>query len=103
MSEIEADAREADLLRVRGEVSFDSVPALLEQGRVLLAGRSGRLRLDLSGVTRADSAGLALLIEWLRIARRQRTEVEYRHVPPQLLAIARVGGVEALLPLGDGA
>lgn len=99
MSEIKADPRNPALLQVSGELSFATVPALLEQGAALLAGRGDRIRLDLGGVTRADSAGLALLIEWLRLARRRRAEVEFSNIPPQMLAIARVSGIEDVLPL----
>jgi phospholipid transport system transporter-binding protein len=101
MNEIKADPRDADLLTVSGELSFATVPALLEQGSVLLAGCGERIRLDLGGVTRADSAGLALLIEWLRIARRRRAVIEFRNIPPQMLAIARVSGLDSVLPLAQ--
>lgn len=100
MSEIKADQRDASVLNVSGELSFASVPALLEQGNALLAGRGARIQIDLVGVTRADSAGLALLIEWLRVARHHRTSIEFRNIPPQMLAIARVSGLDGLLPQG---
>ena len=48
-----------------GELSFASVPAALDQADALIA--DGQI--DLSGVTRTDSAGLALLLELTRRAR----------------------------------
>jgi phospholipid transport system transporter-binding protein len=97
MSEISPDPSDPDLLRVSGELSYATVPELLERGAALLAGRSARVRLDLGGVIRADSAGLALLIEWLRIARGRRADIEFRNIPPQMLVIARVSGLDRML------
>lgn len=68
--------RDGDTLVFAGALSVESVPALWSQ----LAGlRAGVRRLDLSGVTRLDSAGLALLVE---LADRAGLEVDGQ--PPGL-------------------
>lgn len=99
MSEIKTDPRDASQLVVTGELNFTTAPGLLEQGSALLAGLGARVGLDLAGVTRADSAGLALLIGWTRAARGHNTAIEFRNVPPQLMAIARVSGLDGVLPV----
>ncbi len=83
---------------VEGELSFASVSALLRQGSALFAGQPA-IELDLAGVRRADSAGLALLVEWLSQAKRLGRRLSFRHVPEQILRMARVGGLEDILPL----
>ncbi len=88
-------------LRVSGELVFETVPELLEQGRVLFEEGAPGFELDLGGVTRADSAGLALLVEWMRIAHRRHRNIVFRNVPEQMLAIARVSGLEEILPLAS--
>jgi phospholipid transport system transporter-binding protein len=103
MSEIRPEAGNRGTFQVSGDLVFETVPELLEQGRALLdtgvdAGVTG-IELDFNGVTRADSAGLALLIEWMRSARRLRLNIVFRNVPEQMLAIARVSGVDGILPL----
>ncbi|MBK8161838.1 MAG: STAS domain-containing protein [Gammaproteobacteria bacterium] len=100
MSDVRADPGDPSALSVSGELSFATVPALLERGAALLAAGGGRIRLDLGGVTRADSAGLALLVEWLRLARSRRASLEIMNMPEQLRAIARVCGLDGILPPG---
>lgn len=79
-----------------GELDFDTVPALLQRrGVQMKAGQN--LTIDLSEVTRVDSAGLALMIEWLRESERKGLEMTFTHVPEQLLSIARVCGLEDIL------
>ena len=51
------------------------------------------------GVTKGDSAGLALLIEWLKQAARSGKTVRFTHVPGQLRALAQISEIEGFLPL----
>ncbi len=57
--------------------------------------------MDLSGVRRADSGALALLIDWLAWARTAKRVLKYSALPAALLALARLSDVEELL-LGTG-
>lgn len=85
-------------LRVEGELSFVTVPALQQQAAGLFES-ARELDVDLSGVERADSAGLALLIEWMREARRRDKALRLLNMPAQMLAIARVSSLDEILPL----
>jgi phospholipid transport system transporter-binding protein len=82
--------------RVQGELSFATVGTLLDESRKKFDSAPG-LDIDLSGVAHSDSAGLALLIEWLRLAKRAGKRLSYSNLPPQLLAIARLSDVDDLL------
>lgn len=83
---------------LQGELDFMSVPALLQHAGMNMLGRE-LVTVDLKGVTRADSAGLALLVEWLRESESAGNRIEFVNVPAQLLSIARVCGLEQILSL----
>ena len=83
---------------LQGELDFDSVLSVLQHAGVNMLGKSP-LRVDLKGVTRADSAGLALLVEWLRESEIAGNSIEFVNVPAQLLSIARVCGLDDILAL----
>jgi len=57
--------------------------------------------LDLASVTRTDSAGLALLVEWIRIAHRRKKMIQFRNIPEQMMAVAEVVGLDSLLPVAS--
>jgi len=80
-----------------GSLTFESVPERWREILALLDGASG-LTLDLAGVTRTDSAGLALLVECMREARRKGVEVRFRSIPEQLLAVAGASRLQDGLP-----
>ena len=84
--------------RVSGVIDFDSVPDMLRES-VARFGEQGDIVLDLSGVTRANSAGLALLIEWQRLARRPGRTLTIRNAPASLRNLARVSELESVLSL----
>jgi len=60
-----------------------------------------RIEVDLSGVTKTDSAGLALLLEWITWANHTVREIRFKEVPERIDAIARVTEVEELLKKGE--
>lgn len=57
------------------------------------------VQLDVSALSRVDSAGLATLVAWLAEAGRQQRTVQVLGASAQLLQLARVGGVDGILPL----
>ena len=81
--------------RVDGELSFATVPGLLGQADDLFEG-SSTFVLDLQGVGHADSAGLALLLEWVKRCRRRAQDLYFQNLPESLADIARVSNLDQL-------
>jgi phospholipid transport system transporter-binding protein len=91
--------QEGEHARVNGVLHFTTVTALLRSGSEAIA--NGRAAvIDLAGVKDSDSSGLALLIEWLSIARAERKSLRYENIPMQLHQLARLSDVEELLTAG---
>jgi phospholipid transport system transporter-binding protein len=55
---------------------------------------------DCSAVTASDSAGLAVLLDWLALAKRQGRTVRFMNLPAPIRAVAHISEVEALLSQG---
>ncbi len=81
--------------RVSGPLVFTTVTALLALGSDAIAHDRAAL-IDLGGVTATDSSGLALLIEWLSIARAAGRTLRFENIPAQMLQLARLSEVEDL-------
>lgn len=90
-------------VKVEGDLTFATVPAMVNALRERMRDAAGTLEVDLSGVTHSDSAGLALLVEWLREARRRKLALQFTHVPRQMRDIAHVTSLERILALDDSA
>ena len=80
---------------IDGALTFSTVTGALAAIGPRLAGE--HIRINLSKVTHADSAGLALLIECVKQARRQGSEIRFESLPAQLAALAAACGLTGLL------
>lgn len=85
---------------IRGEMSFDTSEKILQASEQPFEEHT-RLEVDLSGVTLSDSAGLALLLEWVTWANHTVREIRFVDIPERILAIAKTTEVEALLTVGE--
>lgn len=87
---------EAGRSRVVGFLDFGTVSALLPTGMAAIeTGRAASI--DLAGVCASDSSGLALLIEWLSVAKRAGAPLRYENIPAQLHQLADLSDVQELL------
>ncbi len=82
-------------------MGFADAARLLAQGEAAF-GRLPRAEIDLAGVARADSAGLALLLEWSLAARDAGRALSYRNIPPAIASLAGMSDVEELLTPAPG-
>jgi phospholipid transport system transporter-binding protein len=88
--------REGDRMVVSGPLTLAHVAEALQQGRSAIG--EGARQVDLGAVTELDSSALALLLAWLREAKRRDAELVLRNLPQGLTTIARLYGVAELLP-----
>jgi len=78
---------------VRGEVDVHSAPILLEQIQAAIGKRYEVIIINLRDVSRMDSAGVAVLIEGINEARKQKIILSLQDVSKaaqQVLEMARV-------------
>lgn len=85
-------------VEVSGPLTFQSVPQCLAESKGWLGDGSGDLRIDLRGVTLADSAGLALLLEWREQAEAAGRRPVFVNLPEQMRHLIEVSGLAAAFP-----
>jgi phospholipid transport system transporter-binding protein len=88
--------REGRKISVSGPVTLATAARLLDEGRQHLA--EGVRAVDFGEVTEMDSSLLALALAWLRDARQAKRELTFANLPEALQTLARLYGVEELLP-----
>jgi phospholipid transport system transporter-binding protein len=88
-------------LEAAGLLTFPTARRAWEEGlRAIEAAPAGGLEMDCAGITQADSAGLAVLLDWLAAARRARRTLRYSSLPESLLAVAAISELTDLLRRG---
>ncbi len=82
--------------RVVGPLDFETVAKLLPVGSAAITGGRAAV-IDLGGVTGSDSSGLALLLEWLSVAKSVGRGLRYDNMPAQLHQLAKLSEVDGFL------
>lgn len=99
MTENGFTARGNGAFEVSGRVTFQTVPQFLGHTDKWLQSDTSRVTIDMQGVTLTDSAGLALMIEWLQLARAAKREIVFTNIPEQMRDLIRVNGLEQAFQL----
>jgi phospholipid transport system transporter-binding protein len=76
-------------------LNFSTVPAVLAQADSLIAAGT----LDLSPVTRADSAGISLLLELSRRAQKSGVQLRISGANEQIRSLLKFFGLDGILTL----
>ncbi|EIC28099.1 MULTISPECIES: STAS domain-containing protein [Methylomicrobium] len=78
---------------VEGDLTFATIDKQTVKSLSFLTAYK-EITLDLGQVRNTDSAGLALMIEWIKYCRAKRTLLRFSNVPKQLLSMARLSGFD---------
>ena len=88
---------DGDRLAVSGSLTIPEAARLLETGAQFARARDALF--DLAGVDQIDSSGIAVILGWLRAAQAAGHSLKVANAPDSLRSIAKLYGVEAILPL----
>lgn len=85
---------------LNGRMAFDTAGQILRDSEEPFQEHT-RIEVDLSGVEETDSAGLALLLEWITWANHTVREIRFTGMPEKIIAIANTTEVDHLLKRGE--
>jgi len=90
------------IIRVSGTLDFSTATQALSAVNELFSSPGDSVIdpvsvIDLSGVTHSNSAGLALMIEWLAQAQRDGRNIRFENIPNSLRQISTVCQVDSLI------
>jgi phospholipid transport system transporter-binding protein len=81
---------------ITGDMSFETVEYILRASRRAFE-QHNNVRVDMSAVEKADSAGLGLLLEWMSWAKQGVAKIDFVAIPASILAIAQTAELKNLI------
>jgi phospholipid transport system transporter-binding protein len=91
----------AGLFVVDGDLTFAAIDKKIVKSFGFLA-VGKQITLDFGKVGNADSAGLALMLEWIKQAHSKRVQLRFINIPGQLLNLARLSGLDKMSHFSSG-
>jgi len=87
---------------IDGELNMHTVPGAAKELIAILPRAQGeKLTIDLTAVSRSDSAGVALLVDIMQHANSANLTLSFSNLPQQMKDIAGVTGLLDILPLSE--
>lgn len=96
MSDFELNDLGGGSFEISGEMSFDTAEQILRTSQQAFR-KYENVRVDMSAVEKADSAGLALLLEWMSWTRQGIAKIDFVAIPESLLAIAHAAELKDIV------
>jgi phospholipid transport system transporter-binding protein len=87
---------EADRWSLAGELTFATASAAHAAG-CAMAASAHDVHVDCAGLGNVDSAGLAVLLDWIATARARGQRIHLQNLPALLLQLAKISGVDGFL------
>ena len=78
---------------IDGDLTFSTIDKQTVKSFAFLSAAKP-VTIDLGRVACTDSAGLALMIEWIKYTRHQRIQITFKNIPEQLLNLAKLSGFD---------
>ena len=78
---------------IDGDLTFSTIDKQTVKSFAFL-NAARHITIDLGRVACTDSAGLALMIEWIKYTRHHRTQIVFKNIPEQLLNLAKLSGFD---------
>lgn len=96
MSDFELKDLGGGNFEISGDMSFDTAEQILRASQRAFR-QYENVRVDMSEVDKADSAGLALLLEWMSWARQGVAKIDFVAIPASVLAIAHAAELKDIV------
>ena len=96
MSDFEFNDLGGGNFEISGDMSFETAERILRASQRTFE-QHENVRVDMSAVDKADSAGLALLLEWMSWAKQGVAKIDFVAIPASILAIAHTAELKDLV------
>lgn len=89
---------ENNILYLIGELDFQNVMTVYRKSLSQFQ-QCPELLVDLSKLISSNSAGLALMVEWTKLAKALNKTIQFKNTSPKLLSIIKAANLDKIIPM----
>ena len=82
---------------LNGDLIFSTSAIIYEENLSVFKNASKQLNISLAGVQHVDSSGLALIVDWYRMAKINKQRLTITNMPTQMGDLAKLSSIDELL------
>jgi len=82
---------------LNGDLIFSNTAKIYKENLSIFNNASAQLNISLAGVKHVDSSGLALIVEWFRITKKNQQHLKITNMPTQMRDLAKLSSIDELL------
>ena len=86
---------ENNILFIRGKIDFFNVMSVYQESLAFLKDHSP-CTIDFSRLLEVNSAGIALIIEWIKYSKAEDKPIVFQGIPQDLIALAKAANIDSL-------
>jgi phospholipid transport system transporter-binding protein len=79
-----------------GDLNFTTTATIYDENLSIFENTHHRLNISLEGVQHVDSSGLALIVEWYRMAKINNQQLIISNMPTQMRDLAKLSSIDEL-------
>lgn len=88
---------EGSTLHLSGDLDFSNVMSLYRQSLKLFSSGVPVIQVDFSGLASANSVALALMINWMRLAKKSSKTICLKNISQEMMSLANAAGLDKVL------
>jgi anti-anti-sigma factor len=94
----QADVRiEHDMLAVSGDLDFNNVMSVYQKSLKAFATRNSNIIIDFAELRSANSAALAIIINWMSLAKKTDKTIQLKNLSNDVLSLAKASGLDKIM------
>lgn len=81
---------------IRGDLDFSNVMSVYNKSLPLF-GKTSEWVFDFSQLHSSDSAGLALMVEWMKLSKKMNSVISFNHLSEEIMSLAKAADMDGML------
>lgn len=88
---------ENNVAAISGDLDFSNVMSIYQQSQKLFAAAQAEIIFDFGALKTTNSAALALIINWMRLAKKQKKNIQFRNLSNDIMSLAKSSGLDKVI------
>lgn len=88
---------DGEVLKISGDLDFNNVMSIYKKSLDYFSSALQTLTMDFSGLHTTNSAALALIIDWMRLAKKQNKSIQFSHLSHDIISLEKASGLDKII------